>query len=99
MFNFFLIRSSLLVISNLTLTLLIGLLSQPTFAQSNPNSKAPKSCNNQNTQLSEISLDTTLNQFLTISNLMTNQEIGLANLIKAIGEQTISKSTCVVAQY
>ncbi|MGD1703892.1 polysaccharide deacetylase family protein [Dapis sp. BLCC M229] len=89
MFNFFLIRSSLLVISNLTLTLLIGLLSQPTFAQSNPNSKAPKSCNNQNTQLLEISLDTTLNQFLTISNLMTNQEMGLANLIKTIGEQTI----------
>ncbi|NES06747.1 MAG: hypothetical protein F6K22_30375 [Okeania sp. SIO2F4] len=75
MFKFFLIRSSLLAITNLTLTLLIGLLSQPTFAQSNPNSKSPKSCNNQNTQLSEISLDATLNKFLSISNVMTNQEI------------------------
>lgn len=73
----------------LSLTLLIGLFSKPMVAQTTSNLKSLKSCNNDNIQLSEISVDNAVNKLLTVSHLMTNPEIGLANLIKTAGEQTI----------
>ncbi|WP_287241401.1 MULTISPECIES: polysaccharide deacetylase family protein [unclassified Okeania] len=73
----------------LSLTLLIGLLPEPIVAQTTSNLKSLKSCNNDNIQLSEISVDNSVNKLLTISNWMTNPEMGLANLITTLGEQTI----------
>ncbi|MEB3340279.1 polysaccharide deacetylase family protein [Okeania sp.] len=88
MFKLFAFRYALLAISYLTLTLSIGLFSRPAFAESEPDKKYLESCN-QNIKILEISLDNTINKFLTISNLITNKEMGLANLIKTIKEQTI----------
>ncbi len=73
----------------LSLTLLIGLFSEPMVAQTTSNLKSLKSCNNDNIQLSEISVDNAVNKLLTVSHWMTNPEMGLANLIKIVGEQTI----------
>ena len=89
MFKFFVLRSAFFAISYLSLILLIGVFSKPNFAQSTPNLKSSISGNNQKIKLSEISLDTTVNKLLTVSQLMTNPEMGLAKLITTIGEQTI----------
>ena len=73
----------------LSLTLLIGLFSEPMVAQTTSNLKSRQSCKNDNIQLSEISADNAVNKLLTVSNWMINPEMVLANLIKTVGEQTI----------